>query len=139
MHKIRRCEVFGKLSEEADVTNQTSPLASTPSSRLFIVEKKSGTAFLIDTGSDVSVLPAKDLPYDPRRQRVNFRLNAPNGTQIKTHGYVHGAVDLGLARTFNWNFVIADVLVPIIGADFLKHYHLLPDLNRGQLFDGRRD
>lgn len=46
-------------------------------------------------------------------------------------------VDLGLRRTFPWRFVIADVTTPIIGLDFLAHYHLLPDVRQGCLVDGQ--
>lgn len=43
------------------------------------------------------------------------------GDQLKT-------IDLGLNRQFTWNFIIADVKVPIIGSDFLAHFDLLIDL-----------
>ena len=31
-------------------------------------------------------------------------------------------------RRFSWTFLLADVALPIIGADFLKHFQLLVDL-----------
>lgn len=45
------------------------------------------------------------------------------------------SLNLGLPRIYNWHLVVADVKVPIIGADFLQHYHLSPDLNRRRLID----
>lgn len=44
---------------------------------------------------------------------------------------------MGLRRCFRWNFILADVSRPIIGADFLRHYHLLPDLKQRVLVDGK--
>lgn len=43
---------------------------------------------------------------------------------------------MGLRRCFQWSFVLADVSRPIIGADFLRHFHLLPDLKERVLVDG---
>ena len=44
-------------------------------------------------------------------------------------------VELGLAKPFTWNFTIADVTKPILGADFLLSYGLLVDLGRKRLMD----
>ncbi|XP_036148380.1 uncharacterized protein LOC105840895 [Monomorium pharaonis] len=44
-------------------------------------------------------------------------------------------VDLGLRRKFQWQFYVADVGRPIIGADFLRHFNLLVDLNTRRLLD----
>lgn len=40
-----------------------------------------------------------------------------------------------MRRTFNWNFVIANVTHSIIGADFLDHYGILVDIKRQRLID----
>lgn len=44
-------------------------------------------------------------------------------------------IDLGLRRNFKWDFVIADVSTPIIGADFLQNFDLLVDVKREKLID----
>lgn len=44
-------------------------------------------------------------------------------------------LDLGLRRDFIWNFVIANVDKPIIGADFISHYGLLVDCRNKRLLD----
>ena len=36
-------------------------------------------------------------------------------------------------RTFSWTFLLADVALPIIGADFLKHFGLLVNLGEMRL------
>ncbi|XP_028043205.1 uncharacterized protein LOC114252776 [Bombyx mandarina] len=45
------------------------------------------------------------------------------------------ALNLGLRRTFQWRFIIADVNTAIIGSDFLAHYRLLPDCASKRLVD----
>ena len=42
----------------------------------------------------------------------------------------------GLRCKFQWIFIIADIKNPILGADFLRHYSLLVDLNHNRLVDG---
>lgn len=48
-------------------------------------------------------------------------------------------LDLSLRRSFLWNFVVADVSSAIIGADFLRYYHLLVDLRERCLVDAETD
>lgn len=60
---------------------------------------------------------------------------AANSSQINTYGRKLLSIDLGLRRSFTWNFIIADVEKPILGADFLKHFGLLVDMKRKALID----
>jgi len=66
---------------------------------------------------------------------TDFQLFAMNNTIIKTYGSKTRVVDLGLRRPFRWQFTITDVAQPIIGADFLAHYGILPDLKNRRLVD----
>ncbi|XP_023211929.1 uncharacterized protein K02A2.6-like [Centruroides sculpturatus] len=102
------------------------------SRRLFITDRTSKVAFLIDTGADVSVYPASRLP---KRCVEDYQLFAANGTAIKTYGYATITPDFSLRRNFTWRFIVADVTQPLIGADFLSHYGLLPDLRSKRLID----
>lgn len=104
------------------------------SRRLLLPDKTSGLRFLIDTGSDVSIVPAtwKEKMSAP----APFLLHAANGTPIKTFGNRFLTTDLGLRRRFTWNFLIANVSHAIIGADFLAHFGLLVDLKHKVLIDG---
>ncbi|XP_054287805.1 uncharacterized protein LOC129003534 [Macrosteles quadrilineatus] len=104
-----------------------------PSRRIFVSDQKSNLRFLIDTGSDVSCYP-KRLLRD-RRTSTDFELSAANGSTIKTYGTCSMTLDLGLRRSFVWQFTVADVSVPIIGSDFLSYYHLLPDCRLLRLHD----
>lgn len=102
-------------------------------SRLFIYDKLSKKQFLIDTGSDLSILPPTDKD---KIAKVNTTsLYAANGTQIKTYGQKILTVSLGLRRSFEWSFIIADVTRPIIGADFLSNFNIQVDLKKRKLID----
>lgn len=93
--------------------------------------------YLIDTGADISVLPRSVLFYAVRSHGVPLQLKlfAANGTPIKTYGEKHTVVDLGLCRSFSWRFLVADVTMAILGADFLERYQLLVDLSNKRLID----
>ena len=59
---------------------------------------------------------------------------APNGSTIKTFGERMLFVDIGLEESLPWNFVIAEVSIPILGADFLSHYDLTVSMRKQHLF-----
>lgn len=104
------------------------------SRRILIYDRSSNTKFLIDTGSDVSILPATNK--DRSNGATSFDLHAANGSRIKVYGKKFVATDLGLRRKFNWLFLVADVGMPIIGADFLAAFGILVDLKHRRLIDG---
>lgn len=81
----------------------------------------------------MSVIPA--CPAD-RRHRPSTNLYAANGTPIRTYGTRLLRLSLGLRRDFVRPFIVADVDRPIIGADFLSEFHLLPDMRLAKLIDG---
>ncbi|GFU65702.1 retrovirus-related Pol polyprotein from transposon opus [Trichonephila clavipes] len=97
-------------------------------SRLLLLDRKSGQKFLIDSGSEICVIPPS--PTMNKSPQSNFSLFAANNTKIPAYGMVRKELNLGLRRPFIWTFIIADVSSPIIGADFLKHFNLLIDLKK---------
>jgi len=97
------------------------------------MDRTQGLHFLVDTGIEVSVLPASQAEH--KRPDKTLTLQAVNGTSIATHGTRSLTLDLGLRRTFRWVFVCADVEKPILGADFLSHFHLLIDMSHCRLVD----
>ncbi|UYV66381.1 hypothetical protein LAZ67_4001499 [Cordylochernes scorpioides] len=99
--------------------------------RLFITDRRSAYLFLVDTGAEVSVIP----PPVKNARLSHRQLFAANGSIIHTYGERHLELDLGLGRLFRWPFIIADVGVSIIGADFLRHYGLTVDLRNHRLSD----
>lgn len=104
----------------------------TVNSRLFILDKTNNLNFLIDTGADVSVVPPTIFE---RYKPTDYYIYAANNSKIKTYGVKTIKLNLGLRREFMWNFMIADVTSPIIGADLLRHYGLLVDLKSRKLLD----
>ncbi|CAH2105071.1 unnamed protein product [Euphydryas editha] len=101
--------------------------------RLFITDRKTNVQYLIDTGSDLCVLPRRFLRQF--RQATDYSLTGANGSVINTYGTMTLHLDLGLRRDFVWNFVVANVDKPIIGADFIAHYGLLVDCKNRRLID----
>ena len=106
----------------------------TTTSRLFyVMDSHTGTRFLVDTGSEVSVIPPalSKHKYPPDK----LTLMAVNNTPITTYGKHSLTLNLGLRRSFSWIFIIADVQKPILGADFLRHFGLLVDMKQRRLCD----
>ncbi|GFT16325.1 transposon Tf2-11 polyprotein [Trichonephila clavipes] len=102
-------------------------------SRLFLLDRKSGQKFLIDSGSEICVIPPS--PTMNKSPQSNFSLFAANNTKIPAYGMVRKELNLDLRRPSIWTFIIADVSSPIIGADFLKHFNLIIDLKKKRLVD----
>jgi len=102
------------------------------SRRLVIKDPLTGIKFLIDSGSDLSLLPKNNKNC---KNNADTFLDAANGTVISTFGTTKLNISLGLRRTFSWTFVIANIDHAIIGADFLSHFKLLIDFKRHILAD----
>ena len=111
----------------------STDLPSISSRLLTIQDPLSRLIYLIDTGAEISVMPPR--PEDCSHSPDNVKLQAANGSSIQTFVRRSVKVELGLAKSFTWNFTIADVTKPIIGADFLRYYWLLVDLGRKRLMD----
>lgn len=101
------------------------------SHRLFITDPATKIKFLIDSGSDVSIIPRAGK----RGTASELKLYAANNSPITTYGFQRLAVNLGLRRNFIWPFIIADTKSAIIGADFLHNFNLLIDIKQGKLID----
>lgn len=63
------------------------------------------------------------------------KLFAANETPINVYRTTTRKVNLGLRREFSWQFLIANVNIAIIAADFISHFGLLIDLKRNRLID----
>lgn len=121
-----------KLTLE-NVSTADIPSPNPSSSRLLLKDHISGLHFLIDTGSDLCIIPPTENEKKVK-PNVSF-LYAANGTPIPTYGTRLIKVNFGLRREMSWPFTIADVTKPIIGADFLQQYGLLVDLKNRLLRD----
>ncbi|GFX04352.1 retrovirus-related Pol polyprotein from transposon 17.6 [Trichonephila clavipes] len=123
---VSPCAFVKKKRVSSVIAGMAEPSQHT--SRLFLLDRKSGQKFLIDSGSEICVIPPS--PTMNKSPQSNFSLFAANNTKIPAYGMVRKELNLGLRRPFIWTFIIADVSSPIIGADFLKHFNLLIDLKK---------
>jgi len=99
---------------------------------LFVQDSLSGRRFLCDTGAQRSVLLA--LRMDVLTSGHGPAMEAANGSPIRTYGVRYVELCFGGQR-FGWDFVMANVAVPLIGADFLCAYGLLVDVKNRRLVD----
>ena len=126
----RKCSESGKLQQRL-VTAAMS--RSITGCRLFVTDRLSQRRFLVDTGSDLSIYPVKLCTE--QRTCTDYELSAANDSRIRTYGTLLLRLQFGLPRDFLWRFIVADVTEPIIGADFLTHFQLIPNMATAQLID----
>ena len=92
-----------------------------------ILDNNSNLNFLIDTGALFSLWPLNVLGKISSPRKINFNLQAANGTEIKTHGVKTHTLKLK-NRAFSWDFIVCDVKTPILGIDFLSHFGFVLDI-----------
>ena len=120
---------FGKRPSRPAIASLS---ASSTHSPLHVWDRNSGRRYLVDTGAQVSVLPAS--VQDKRSGRHGPNLVAANGSVICTFGTRTVFLFIG-AQRFEWDFFLAEVSQPILGADFLRHHALLVDIKGQRLID----
>ena len=112
----------GKYQSQSQVNSLVADPPSTSLSPLFkIFDLASGVNFLVDTGSQLSILPAST--WDKQHTTRGQPLVAANGTSIATFGTHAIPLHLG-EQVFQFPFVMQ----PILGADFLHANSLLVDV-----------
>ncbi|XP_023229853.1 uncharacterized protein LOC111630069 [Centruroides sculpturatus] len=102
------------------------------SRHLFILDKKTNINFLVNTGSNVSIFPVSS---SQKKRASQMTLMAASTTAIHVYDQRTLTLDFGLKKIFRWKFLIGNVSTAIIGADFLYHFHLVPNLKRKCLTD----
>ena len=88
--------------------------------------------FLVDTRSDISII---SVTRGSKCRPADLVLFAANDSRISTFGDKRMSLDFGLRRDISWNFRVAAVPYPIIGADLLSHFSLTVDLRRRKLIN----
>ena len=114
-----------------DGKRQRQPLTgaiSAGDNQIFAQDELSGLTFLVDSGANVSLLPA--TAADKVSGNVGPPLLSVQSLAVRSYGYRRRQIALSGHR-FTVDFVIADIEPDqgILGADFLRQYHLLPDCN----------
>ena len=105
-------------------------VAAVSAGSLTLHDATSNRSFLVDTGAEVSVVPASE---EERQQApMQKQLVAANGTRIRCYGEKKLRLQVR-SRKYEWKFLVAEVRRPLIGADFLTHMSLLVDLKNRQL------
>ena len=99
---------------------------------LFVHDSRNNIKWLIDSGALYSIVPPT-LAQRAKGPQANH-LQAANGSSISCYGYVEKTITFG-SKTYQFDFVVADVKHHIIGADFLAEHYLAPNQRDGSLLD----
>lgn len=115
------------LSAVGDTSQGTSSL-------IYVTDKLAAYRYLVDTGAEVSVFPPT---RQNRRSLEVATLQVANGSRIATYSLRSLTFNIGLRRTFEWVFIIADVDHPILGSDFSSYLNLDISVHRRSLVNSR--
>ena len=99
---------------------------------LFVHDSNNGIKWLVDSGALYSIVPPS-LAQRAQGQQPNH-LQAANGSKIPCYGSVAKKITLG-SKSFEFEFIVADVKHHILGADFLAENYLAPNQRDGSLLD----
>ncbi|KAH9425824.1 uncharacterized protein LOC142645038 [Dermatophagoides pteronyssinus] len=114
--------------------------------QLFIRDLYSNESFLINGNSNISIYPKDTVKHyslqrndskKKQKKKKRKRKYDSDDEQIMNK-YTEKCLitlDLGFDHEFIFEFILDETKYPIIGADFLAYYHLLPDYRCLQLLD----
>ena len=101
---------------------------------LLIQDTVSGRRFLCDTGAQWSIIPSGGS--EVAKGEHGPQLVGADGTPIRSYGTRAVDVCFGGQR-FTWDFVVAAVTFPLLGADFLCAHNLLVDVGNRRLVNSQ--
>ena len=122
---------FGKLV--GPIRAETIDVGPSSSKRLHIRYVVTGVIYLIDTSSDISLLPVDSKTLN--KKPSDIVLFAANNSRVLTFGEINVTSNLNLRRAFKWEICVAQIPNPIIGVDLLAHFHLVLYLHESRLID----
>ncbi|XP_064099384.1 uncharacterized protein LOC135210412 [Macrobrachium nipponense] len=99
----------------------------------YICDAIFGCRMLVDTGALHMAFPSSEEDRN-RTSNTTATLVAANGSPICCYRTRTLKIST-LGRTYDWPFIIVDIKVPLLGADFLAHHGLLVDVGRKSLLD----
>ena len=121
--------LVGKLVDRQEDLRTLPAGPSTSTHLVYLQDSLRSRRFLIDSGASVSVFPA---PHSSSTSS-GVRLLTADGSSLTCSGSQIIPLRFGDHR-FEWPFQLAPVAVPILGADFLKHFNLLLDVANQRVF-----
>ena len=130
--KARHCSQPCAWPGNTKSSHLVAVAASRNNSLLFLCDTITKQQFLFDTGAEVSVLPATSL--DTHTKQPGQPLLEANRNSIRTYGTWPLTLQF-TSNTYHWNFIVADVTLPLLGTDFLHSNTPLIDLRGKQLVD----
>ena len=121
--------LVGKLVRRQEDVRTLPAVPSTSSPLIYLQDSLSSRRFLIDAGASVSVFP------DPGSsgEDSGVKLLTADGSSLTCSGSWVIPLCFGNHR-FEWPFQLDPVTIPILGADFLKHYNLLLNISNQRVF-----
>src|SRR6218665_1921646 len=135
-HISRRCSQPRQFFDPSDmrtaeadvVTNNTTrdSTSNLPSNAIFIraTINRHSRLCLIDTGSEVSILPSSDAEGLDLQPSTRVLL-AANGTDIRVLGEITIPLKIGRECEVRTSFLVSDqVIEPMLGMDFLRQYRV---------------
>ncbi|KAL6483353.1 hypothetical protein MHYP_G00082250 [Metynnis hypsauchen] len=111
-------------------TNLSRPRLSATITCVLEPKLRNAARHAVSRGAQLSVLPAS--VSDVESGCTGPVLEAANGSSIPTYGQRPVPLCFGGQR-FTWNFVLAKVSTPLLGADFLSANNLLVDIKNRRL------
>ena len=99
---------------------------SLPKNALHIRDTATKIKYLVDTGACCSLFPATyQQQQHPDPDPIS--LTAAGGQIIRTHGTINKTIHIA-GYPYEWQFRLADVTQPLLGADFLIYHRLVVDM-----------
>jgi len=97
---------------------------------IYLRDSLSSRKFLVDSGASVSVFPDHSSPLHV----PTLRLHTADGSLVPCKGQRTIPLKFG-SSSYQWSFYLAPVQIPILGADFLRHFRLLVDVVGSRILD----
>ena len=109
----------------------TAPEEFCSSTLMFVKDILSDREFLVDSGASVSVFlgPKSSSVDGVRRLTADGSSMFCSGSRLIPLRFSCGSG----SRVYTWNFQLAPVSIPLLGADFLQHFNLLVDIKGRKL------
>ena len=101
------------------------------------IKRKNYLKFIVDTGAAISIIP-KQLTKNLLIEPTPVTLSSASGQKLTVHGQTSQTIEIpSLNRSFRWTFIVADIVNPLLGLDFLNNFQLLIDCANNKIIDSQ--